>query len=73
MKKNYFKIDVIGSDGYSFMVCTTETDEEAVIDLAAENDLFQDADDRDRCMVDALVDNDDIQHFKEWDCLYELD
>lgn len=73
MNKNYFKIDVLGSNGYSFMVCTSETNEEAVIDLAVENNLFAKADDRDRCMVDILVDNDDIQRFNEWGFLYELD
>lgn len=69
---NYFKIDVIGSDGYSFMVCTDENNEDAIIDLAAENGLFQDADDADRCMVDSLVDEQDIEHFKNWNCLYEI-
>lgn len=72
MKKHYYKIDVIGHDGYSFMVCTSETNEDAVIDMAAENGLFNDADDRDSCIVDSAVDDDDIQHFKDWDCLYNL-
>lgn len=73
MKKNYFKLDIIGSNGYSFMVCTTETNEDAVLDLAVENNLFADADDRDRCIVDILVDYNDIQRFIEWCSLYELD
>lgn len=69
---NYFKIDVIGSDGYSFMVCTDESNEDTIIDLAAENNLFQDADDADRCIVDSLVDEQDIEHFKNCNCLYEI-
>lgn len=73
MKKNYFKLDIIGSNGYSFMVCTTETNEDAVLDLAVENNLFANADDRDRCIIDILVDNNDIQRFIEWGFLYELD
>jgi hypothetical protein len=73
MKKHYYKIDVIGSNGYSFMVCTTETDMDKVLDLTAEKSLFQDADDINSCMVDKQVDDDDIKHFKDWDCLYELD
>lgn len=74
MEKRYYKIDVIGNDGYSFMVWTTDmniTDEE-VIDLALDSTLFLDDDDANRCMVDALVDDNDIQYFKKIDCLYEI-
>lgn len=72
MSKHYYKLDVIGGNGYSFMVCTNEGNENAIIDLAVENGLFQDADDADRCIIDTLVDDSDIRHFKNCNCLYEI-
>lgn len=69
MDNHYFKIDVLGSHGYSFMICTTETDKEAVIDLAAKNNIFADADDRECCLIDE-ADEDEVKHFKEWNCCY---
>lgn len=62
----YYKIDVMGKNGYSFMV---ETDEELcynedAIDLALEHNLFQDSEDADYAVVDDLVSERDIEHFK---------
>ena len=71
MSKNYYKIDVLGGDGYSFMVCTSETNEDAVIELAKE--CFSDPSDMDRASIDPLIDEDDIEHFKSCGCLYDLD
>lgn len=71
MSKNYYKIDVMGGDGYSFMVCTSETNEDAVIELAKE--CFSDPSDIDRASIDPLIDEDDIKHFKSGGCLYDLD
>lgn len=71
MSKNYYKIDVMGGDGYSFMVCTSETNEDAVIGMAA--GYFNDAEDMDRASIDPLIDEDDIEHFKSCGCLYDID
>lgn len=72
-EKHYYKIDVLGDDGYSFMVCTTkEIDKDEVLALAYENELFQNADDAENCIMDDDVDDTDIQHFKDWNCLYEI-
>lgn len=72
MQKNYYKIDVHGVlDGYSFMVCTSETSEDAVIELAKE--CFSDPSDVNRASIDPLIDEDDIEHFKACGCLYDID
>lgn len=70
----YYKIDVMGKNGYSFMV---ETDEELcfdgdVIDLAVEHNLFQDSEDANYAVVDDWVSEQDIEHFKSADCCYKI-
>ena len=70
----YYKIDVMGKNGYSFMV---ETDEELrcgedAIDLALEYNLFQDSEDADYAVVDDLVTEQDIEHFKSTGCCHKI-
>ena len=70
----YYKIDVMGKNGYSFMV---ETDEELrcgedAIDLALEHNLFQDSEDADYAVVDDLVTEQDIEHFKSTGCCHKI-
>ena len=70
----YYKIDVLGKNGYSFMI---ETDEErpyneGAIDLALEHNLFQDSEDADYAVVDDLVSERDIEHFKSTGCCHKI-
>lgn len=70
--KHYYKIDVAGRHGYSFMI---ETDAELddpyyAISLALDNDLFQDYNDSNYAEVDDLVSQHDIEHFKSCGCCY---
>ena len=46
MEYNYFKIDVLGEDGYSFLVATRYNEtEETILDLVSDTGSFEDADD----------------------------
>lgn len=70
--KHYYKIDVFGRNGYSFMI---ETDDELhdsydAIGLALDNDLFEDPTDADIAEVDDLVSAHDIEHFKSCGCCH---
>ena len=70
----YYKIDVMGKNGYSFMVETDEElryDEDA-IDLAVEHHLFQDSEDADYAVVDDLVTERDIEEFKSSGCCHQI-
>ena len=70
----YYKIDVMGKNGYSFMVETDEElcyDEDA-IDLALEHNLFQDSEDADYAEVDSLVTEHDVNHFKSSGCCHKI-
>jgi hypothetical protein len=70
----YYKIDVMGKNGYSFMVETDEElryDEDA-IDLAVEHHLFQDSEDADYAVVDDLVTERDIEKFKSSGCCHKI-
>lgn len=71
--KHYYKIDVMGKDGYSFMISTLNPlkyDEEA-IDIAWDLGCFNDKDDVDYAIVDDLVGEADIKHFIECNCCYQ--
>lgn len=69
---HYYIINVLGKDGYSFMVSIEEDKDEAVkcgdyediIEAAANADLFNDVDDAYQCNV-AVSDDQDIKHFKD--------
>lgn len=70
----YYKIDVMGKGGYSFMIETDEElryDEDA-IDLALEHHLFQDSEDADYAVVDDLVTEHEIELFKSSGCCHEI-
>lgn len=69
--KIYYKIDVMGKHGYSFMVSSNDVlDEGEVLDLALAKGLFQDEIDADYAVVDDLVSDHEIEVFK--DCTYEI-
>lgn len=69
--KIYYKIDVLGKHGYSFMVFSTdELDEGEVLDKALAKGLFQDELDADYAIVDDLVSDYEIEVFKS--CTYEI-
>ena len=69
--KIYYKIDVMGKHGYSFMVSSNDVlDEGEVLYLALAKGLFQDEIDADYAVVDDLVSEDDIEIFKC--CTYEI-
>jgi hypothetical protein len=69
--KHYYKIDVPGHHGYSFMtVCNDEIDELEVLHRAFLCDLFTDADDVKYATVDDLVTKYDIEAFKN--CTYDI-
>ena len=72
-KKFYYKIDVPGKHGYSFMVFSTdELDEGEVIDMALRNGLFDDEEDADYAIVDDLVSNYEIEHFTNCGCCHQI-
>ena len=69
--KIYYKIDVMGKHGYSFMVTSNDVlDEGEVLDLALAKGLFQDEIDADYAVVDDFVTHHEIEVFK--DCTYEI-
>ena len=70
--KHYYKIDVPGHYGYSFMVVSKdELDELDVLHKAYQNGCFNDATDLNYAIVDDLVSENDIEFFK--DCTYSID
>ena len=70
--KIYYKIDVPGKHGYSFMVTSNDVlDEGEVLDKALAKGLFQDEIDADYAVVDDLVTDSEIEVFKS--CTYEID
>ena len=72
-KKFYYKIDVAGQHGYSFMVFSTdELNDCEVIDIAQQNGLFEDDDDADYAIVDDLVSDYDIEHFTNCECCHQI-
>lgn len=71
MQKNYYKINVLGGNGYSFMVCTSVPDKDAIIGMAAA--YFNDAEEMDRASIDPIINEDDIEHFRSCGCLYDID
>ena len=70
---NYFyKVDVMGRNGYSFMVVSNDAlDEGDVIDKVLAKGLFDDETDADYAVVDDLVSEYDIENFK--DCTHRVD
>ena len=71
MEKKYWLINVAGKDGYSLLVhCGAQTIEQA-IDIAADADLFDNADDA-RGAFGEEADDDTIAHFNSWGLTHEL-
>lgn len=69
--KIYYKINVLGKHGYSFMVTSNNVlDEGDVLDKALAKGLFQDELDADYAVVDDLVSDYEIEVFKS--CTYEI-
>jgi len=66
--KHYYKIDVPGHYGYSFMVVSN--DELDVLHKAYLNGCFNDATDLRYAIVDDLVSENDIEFFKN--CTYDI-
>lgn len=72
--KHYYMVNIPGHYGYSFMVeSTDELDEVEVIDKCANKNLFNDDDDRHYALVDDLVTDTDIDHFKKNNCCHNVD
>lgn len=70
-QKYYYKIDVPGKHGYSFMITSNDVlDKSEILDKALAKGLFQDEIDVDYAVVDDLISDYDIEHFK--DCTYEI-
>lgn len=70
--KHYYKINVPGHYGYSFMVVSKdELDELDVLHKAYLNGYFNDATDLNYAIVDDLVSENDIEFFKNY--TYDID
>lgn len=62
--KFYYKVDVSGKYGYSFMIATTqELMEDEVIRVSQDYELFLDEEDANYAVVDDLVTDYDIKAF----------
>jgi hypothetical protein len=62
--KFYYKVDVCGKNGYSFMLSSNEElTEDDVLDVALENNLFEDDKDVGIAIVDDLITEYDIKAF----------
>lgn len=72
-EKNYYKIDVHGSHGYSFMVSSQYnlTDDE-ILQECKDKDIFDDMNDADYATIDREVDDYDISAFMSIG-IYDLD
>lgn len=63
-KKFYYKIDVMGRNGYSFMVrADDELNESEIIGRCLDNGYFQDELDADYAIIDDLISEYDIKNF----------
>lgn len=70
-QKYYYKIDVLGKHGYSFMVSSNDVlDEVEILAKALAKGLFQNEFDANYAIVDDLINDYDIENFK--DCTYEI-
>ena len=71
----FYKIDVIGHYGYSFMVEMNDDlgdDYDEVIDRANKAGLFEDETDLHYAKVDDICTTYDIEHFKTQGCCYKI-
>ena len=69
----YYKVDVMGEYGYSFMVSTANelSDEYDVLNIAFGLNCFENDQDVKYALVDDLVTERDIKHFIECECCYQ--
>lgn len=70
----YYKIDVMGRNGYSFMISTDVelSDPNYAIDIALDYNLFEDNEDANYAEVDDLVSQYDITHFESCGCCHSI-
>lgn len=70
--KHYYKIDVMGLSGYSFMISTLHPlkDVNEAIDIAWDLGCFNDKDDVNYAVIDELFGEYDIKHFIKCRCCY---
>ena len=63
--RTYVKVDVLGTNGYSFMVTTTfeEIDEMDILDMCSDLDLFENVDDVKCSTIDTLIYEHDVKAF----------
>ena len=66
-KLNYIMVNVFGKNGYSFMITTSESIiiEENILNACAEKNLFEDKDDIYSSSIETMVNENDIQFFKD--------
>ena len=62
----YIMVNVLGHNGYSFMVTTKYNDmnESDILDSCADKDLFQDASDIENAEIETMVDEHDVKFFE---------
>ena len=69
--KKVFSVNVLGRNGYSFAVKCDATSTDEVVELALDNDLFDDPEDADCCVVEDITDSEYDQNGLK-DCTYEF-
>lgn len=72
----YYKIDIAGKNGYSFMIMSNNDEsmrlESDIIEQCAEKGLFHEPEDAKYATVDDLVSDEDIKHFIECGAIFNL-
>ena len=71
MKIRNYTINVIGKNGYSFLVHGNIKHEDDAIQQALDNGLFYDEEDAEQAVAE-VADEDDIVHFEECGCSFEV-
>ena len=67
MDMNYWRIDCIGEEGYSFSVCSLENYKESeIVDLCLQNELLDNDDLDDYLLITQDITNDlfELEHWK---------
>ena len=73
MAKHYYKVDVSGIYGYSFMIESDEpVSESQILELCIEQDLFDYESDVNYATVDMDPTEYDVKHFKADNCIYKI-
>lgn len=71
---NYYKIDVPGCNGYSFMASSNDClDEDEVFSKCIEKGYFDNEQDVEYAVLDDLVTPMDVEHFEKNNCIFNLD